>query len=92
MQTFGFVASNSDLIVNDVAIPAGKVGYHLYVGGGGGDIVWENAKGEYNYIHNAALGSVFCPGLVKVLSSGEVNGTVRTTGATGLTCFYGNYK
>lgn len=89
MITWGFVASYSDLAVNDVPFPNGANGLpmpssYLYVSGAGGNIVWKNVYGDAQYIPNALTGQYFPVGAVEILASGVVNGVARTTSATGI--------
>lgn len=88
METKGFVPSLSDAVTLDQFFP--YVAYYILVSGVAGDIVWQNDQGQLNYISNAPIGYNIV-GATKILSSGTVNGTPRTTTASGLTYFCGTF-
>lgn len=86
METWGRVASYSDVvtidssfIINDLTF----VSYSILVGGAG-NIVWQNAKGEAQYLPNAQANQLYLIGAQKILSSATVNGINRTTSATSM--------
>lgn len=80
MVTLGFTYSYSDLVTNDLPFPYPST--YLYVQGAG-DIVYEAPNGSAQWLQAAGVG--YHPiSALKVLSSGTVNGTPRTTTATGL--------
>ena len=88
MITWGFVPSYSDAIVNDTYFTQNGgqnlLAAYIYVGGASGDIVWENNKGQAQWLPGALLGQTYILGAQRILSSGTVNGTSRATTATGL--------
>lgn len=95
MITWGFIPSYSDVVVNDVAFTINGltlVGAYIYVGGASGDIVWENAQGQAQWLPGALLGQTYILGAGRILSSGTVNGTSRVTTATGLVWLAVNQK
>jgi hypothetical protein len=94
MITWGFVATFSDLITVDKPITTtvnGKVisltATFIIVTGNAGDIVWINALGIPQYLPGAQANQSYTIGASKIVSSAVVNGTMRTTAATGLVYF-----
>lgn len=80
MITMGFSYSYSDLVVNGVAFPYLSTYIYVQVAG---DIVYQAPDGSAQWLQGAGIG--YHPiAAVKVLASGTVNGTLRTTTATGL--------
>lgn len=89
MITNGFVAGYSDYATLDAALPFTS----SYIGAEvSGDIVYENNLGLAQFIPAAlvVVGALIPIGAKKILSSGTVNGTPRTTTATGVVYFSGN--
>jgi hypothetical protein len=88
MVTWGFVASYSDLATVGKLFSIDGISpiyaTYVYVSGASGDIVWENALGEPQYLANAQAGQMYAIGARRILSSATVNGSVRTTAATNL--------
>jgi hypothetical protein len=82
MITLGFAAGYSDLVTLDVAFPYPSS--YVYVSGATGNIVWQNSNGANQYLPNAQLGGLYPIAASMILTSGTVNGTPRTTTATGL--------
>jgi len=87
MITYGFVPSYSDavtvgapFIINGLTCVAA----YIYVSGNSGDIVWENAQGNAQWLPGALTGQTYIIGAQKILASATVNGSSRTTTATGL--------
>ena len=80
MITNGFAFGLSDLVELDVEFPRSS---YIYVGGTAGDIVYLNTLGQAQYLANAGLG--YHPiGAKQIVTSADVNGTERTTTATGM--------
>lgn len=92
MITFGFVPSYSDAVVNDsyfyikssTALNQRLIATYIAVMGASGDIVWENAQGDPQWLPGCLLGQQYIIGAARILSSATVRGTSRTTTATGL--------
>ena len=87
MITWGFIPSYGDVVTVDQDFTINGLticGAYILVTGASGNIVWENAQGNAQYLPNAQSGQVYLLGARKILSSGTVNGTNRTTSATGL--------
>lgn len=81
MITLGFSFSYSDVVTVDILFPYASS--YIYVGDTAGDIVYEAPDGTAQWVQNAGLG--YNPIAAKrVLTSGTVNGTPRTTTATGM--------
>lgn len=83
MITNGFVAGYVDLAVVDTNFPFASSYLAASVAG---DIVFENTLGQAQYIPSALViaGMLMPAGARRILSSGTVNGTPRTTTATGI--------
>lgn len=98
MYTQGFVPSSSDAITIGKTISASVAGTtvpltttYIYVGtGGGGDIVWQNSYGDLNWLPGVVAGQTYIMGATKIVASGTVNGTSRTTTASNLTFLASN--
>lgn len=89
MITNGFVFGWSDLATLDVNFPYASS--YLSISGTTGDIVYENTAGVAQWFPGAQLGFMYPIGARRILSSGTVNGTPRTTTATGIIyCSAGN--
>lgn len=87
MITWGFVPSYSDAVTNNSLFTVNGLtllATYIYVGGASGDIVWENNQGNAQWLPGALLGQSYILGARRILSTGTVNGTSRTTTATGL--------
>lgn len=87
MITLGFVPSYSDAVTVDTAFTSNGLtllAAYIYVSGSSGDIVWENAQGEAQWLPAVLTGQSYLIGARKILSTGTVNGTPRTTTATGM--------
>lgn len=87
MITLGFIPSFSDEVTIDTAFTINGLtllGAYIYVSGASGDIVWENNQGDAQWLPAVLTGQSYLLGAQRILSSGTVNGTVRTTTATGL--------
>jgi hypothetical protein len=94
MITWGFPASYSDVVVNDAYFTISDTDttklIAAYIGiGSAGDIIWENNKGEAQWIPSAvAAAGVLLPiGAQRILSAATIRGVPRTTTATGLVWF-----
>lgn len=84
MITWGFVVSYSDVATNDdyfVTNGLTLTASYIYCQVAG-DIVWENANGDAQFIEGALAGMLYPVGAARILSSGTVNGNSRTTTAT----------
>lgn len=87
MITWGFPPSYSDAVTNDAFFTNNGLtllAAYIYVSGASGDIVWENNKGQAQWLPGCVLGQTYILGAQRILSSGTVNGHSRTTTATGL--------
>lgn len=87
MITWGFIPSYSDAVTNDKIFTINGIqvaAAYIYVSGASGDIVWENAQGQPNWLPACLLGQTYIIGARRILSSATVNGTLRSTTATGL--------
>lgn len=86
MITNGFVAGYCDYAVNDVLFPFASSYIAASVAG---DIVFENTLREAQFIPSAlvVVGMLLPVGARRILSTGTVNGTPRTTTATGIVYF-----
>lgn len=82
MISWGFVFNYSDLVTIDTNFIYPSC--YLYVSGNGGDIVYQNTAGLAQYFPNAQANNIYPIGAVKILTSGTVNGTLRTTTATNI--------
>jgi len=79
MISFGFAFGYSDYITIDVNFP--KPSVYIYVSGVGGDIVYENTAGQAQWIPGAIEAGIYPIAARRILTSGSVNGTTRTTTA-----------
>jgi len=86
MITMGFAFGISDIVTLDTPFSYnGNLIYssYIYVYTAAGDIVYRNSAGDLQYLPSAALG--YNPiAAAEIVTSGDVNGTTRTTTATGL--------
>lgn len=86
MITNGFAFGISDIVTLDTPFTYGDqliYSTYIYVYTAAGDIVYMNSAGELSYLPSAAIG--YHPiAASQIVTSGDVNGTTRTTGATGL--------
>ena len=82
MISFGFAFGYSDYATVDVNFP--KPSVYIYVSGAGGDIVYQNTAGQAQWLPGAIEAGIYPIAARKILTSGVVNGTERTTTATGL--------
>ncbi len=82
MITNGFAFGYSDLATIDVNFAFASS--YLSINGSSGDVVYENTAGQAQYFPGALLGFMYPIGARRILSSGTVNGTLRTTTATGI--------
>lgn len=92
MQTWGRVAAYSDVAVNDAAFEIDGetfVSQYLFVATGG-NIVYRNAQGNAQYIAAVPNNTLLPIGAQMILASGTVNGTNRTTTASGITWMASN--
>jgi hypothetical protein len=92
MITWGYVVSYSDkVVVDDYFTINGQTltSYYIYAGTGG-NIVWENAYGNAQYLEDVVAGAFYPIGARRILASGTVNGINRTTSATDLVWLAGN--
>lgn len=80
----GYVFGYSDLSTIDTRFPNQVISSYLWIPStdSSGDIVYENTNGDAQWIKAAVPGFLYPTGAVKVLSSGMVNGNLRTTTAT----------
>lgn len=81
MITVGFSFSYSDVVTADKYFPF--LSSYIYVNDTAGDIVYEAPDGSAQWVQGAGLGYNMIAAQ-RVLSSGTVNGTLRTTTATGM--------
>ena len=83
MITWGFPPSYSDAVTNNSFFTNNGltlIAAYIYVSGGSGDIVWENNKGQAQWLPGCCtLGQTYILGAQRILSTGTVNGTMRTT-------------
>ncbi len=87
MITLGFVPKYSDAVTVDTAFTSNGLtllAAYVSVSGSSGDIVWENSNGEAQWCPGTLTGQSYLMGATRILSTGTVNGTLRTTTATGL--------
>lgn len=94
MKTWGRVAAYSDVAVNDTYFEINGlefVSQYLFVAGGG-NIVYENALGNAQYIASVPNNTMLPIGAVRILASGTVNGSNRTTSATNITWMASNTR
>ncbi len=82
MISFGFAFGYSDYATIDVNFP--KPSIYIYVAGTSGDIVYENTGGTAQWLPGALEGGIYPIAARRILTSGTVNGTLRTTTATNL--------
>ena len=81
MITLGFTFNYSDVVTLDAPLPYQSS--YIYVNNTAGDIVYEAPDGSAQWVKGAGLG--YNPiATKKVLTSGTVNGTLRTTTAVGM--------
>lgn len=95
MITWGFVPSYSDVVTIDTPFTIDGltlVATYIFVSGMAGDIVWENIQGQAQWLPATQLGMTYIIGAGRILSSAVVNGTLRTTTATGLVWLAVNQK
>lgn len=86
MITNGFVPSYSDAVTIGSPFTSNNqtfVSAYICVGTGG-DIVWQNAQGQPQWLPGALAGQVYILGATKILASGTVNGVSRTTTASNM--------
>ena len=94
MITLGFTGSYSDAVTVDTTFPLFNgqpfASTYIYVGVAG-DIVWKNPLGVLNWLPGAAVG--YHPiSAIEIVSSGTVNGNMRTTTASSMAYLAsGNY-
>lgn len=97
MHTKGFVPNFSDTATNGVPFNATVnsvpntpcISWYLSVVGAGG-VVYQNYLGDLQYFV-ALANTTYIVGATQILASGNVNGTARTTSATGI-AWYGDTK
>lgn len=77
MITLGFAGGYSDLATLDVAFPHPSA--YLYVSAASGNIVFQNTLRQAQYFPAAQAGGLYPLAATMVLTSGTVNGTLRTT-------------
>lgn len=82
MISYGFAFGYSDYATLDVNFP--KPSVYIYVTGTPGDIVYENSAGLAQWLPGAVSSGIYPIAAKRILTSGVVNGTERTTTATGL--------
>lgn len=82
MISWGFAFGYSDLAT--VGVNFVKPSCYLYVSGSTGDIVYMNTAGIPQYFPNAQGNNIYPIAATSILASATVNGTVRTTTATGI--------
>ncbi len=82
MITNGFVFGYSDIAVIDTLFPFASS--YIYVSGDSGDLVYENTIGQAQYFPGVISGMGYAIGARRILTSGTVNGVLRTTTATDL--------
>ena len=81
MISWGFAFGYSDLVTLDVDFV--KPSIYIFAGEAG-DIVYENTNGLAQYFPGALEGGIYPIAARKILTSGTVNGTPRTTTASSL--------
>lgn len=81
MISFGFACGYSDLATIDVMFY--KPSCYLCIGTTG-DVVFENTAGDAQFFKNAIANNIYPLAARRILTSGTVNGTVRTTTATNI--------
>jgi hypothetical protein len=93
MITWGFVVSYSDAVTIGLPFSTTVNGNALamtstYIGlSGSGDVVWINALGLPQWLPGAVAGQFYPIGALAIVSSAVVNGTLRTTTATGMSWY-----
>ena len=81
MITLGFSFSYSDLVTAGQYFP--YLSSYIYVNDTAGDIVYEAPDGSAQWVQGAGLGYNMIAAQ-RVLATGTVNGTLRTTTAVGM--------
>lgn len=88
MITLGFSGGVADAVTLDTAFPI--ISTYIYVGLTPGDLVFRNSAGDLGFISDLSLG--WHPiAATEIVTSGDVNGTPRTTTADGLS-YLGSYQ
>lgn len=89
MITWRRVPNYSDVAVNDAFFLFNSVAMvaDYIIPGVTGDIVWENNQGQACWFPAAQAHQVYYLGARRILSSGTVNGSSRSTTATGIAWF-----
>lgn len=82
MISWGFAFGYSDIAVAGTLFA--KPSVYLYVSGSSGDIVYENTAGEAQYFPNAQANNIYPIAARRILATGTVNGSMRTTSATNI--------
>ncbi len=85
---YGPYAPFADLVVLDTVFVNGLSKYILV--GGAGDVVFENEAGVPQFVKSVQAGTLLPVIAKRILTSGTVNGTPRTTTATDMS-FLGGY-
>lgn len=92
MRTWDFAPSYSDVVVNDQAFTISDtdttplVAAYIFVGTGG-NLVWENNKGEPQWAPGLVTGGYYKIGAKRILGAATVRGVSRSTTATGCVWF-----
>jgi len=82
MISWGFAFGYSDYATIDTNFP--KPSIYIYVSGTAGDIVYMNSNEIPQWLPGAIAGGIYPIAAKRILTSATVNGTLRTTTATGL--------
>ena len=82
MISWGYVFNYSDIATIDTKFIYPSC--YIFVAGSAGDIVYENTAGIAQYFPNAQQYNIYPIGATRILTSGTVNGILRTTDATNL--------
>lgn len=82
MISWGFAFGYSDLVTLDEYFV--KPSIYIYVSGATGNVVYENPAGDAQYLPGVMPNGFYPIAARRILTSGTVNGTSRTTTATGL--------
>lgn len=82
MKTMGRAFGYSDVAVNGVSFPYPSS--KLYISGNTGDIVYKNTNGLLQWFPAAQQYQSYDIAATQIVATGTVNGTPRSTSATGI--------